>query len=70
MVEESRRATQAVRTRQALDALNEKTRVQRIKSMTLSGIQGKPMGSLALNGCSKRCQIISCAEGGGVDGEG
>ena len=38
-----------MRTRQALDALNERTRVQRIKSMALSGIQGKPTGPLALN---------------------
>lgn len=70
MVEVIPKSRQAVRPRQALDALNERTRVQRIKSMTLSGIQGKPMGSLALNGCSKQCQIIPCAEGGGVGGEG
>jgi hypothetical protein len=42
-----------VRTRQAFDALDERTRVQRIRSMALSGIQGKPTGPLALNGCCK-----------------
>jgi hypothetical protein len=38
-----------VRTRQALNALDERTRVQRIRSVALSGIQGKPMGSVASN---------------------
>ena len=45
MVEESR----AVRTRQTLDALDERTRVQQIRSVALSGIQGKPLGPVASN---------------------
>ena len=38
-----------MQTRQALDALDQRTRVQRIRSMALSRIQGKPTGPLALN---------------------
>jgi hypothetical protein len=42
-----------MRTRQAFHALDERTRVQRIRSMAFSGIQGKPTGPLALKGCCK-----------------
>ena len=38
-----------MRTGQALDALDERTRVERIRRMALSGIQGKPTGPVALN---------------------
>jgi hypothetical protein len=54
-----------MRTRQAFDALDERTRVQRIRSMALSGIQGKPTGPLALKAAAKRYRIISYAKGGG-----
>src|SRR5580692_11940481 len=43
------RSRPAVRTGQALDALDERTRVERIRRMALSGIQGKPTGPVALN---------------------
>ena len=36
-------------TRSALDAADERTRVQRIGSMALSGIQGKTIGPFGLN---------------------
>jgi len=49
MAEESPGAARLCGSGWRWNAIKEKTRVQRIKNMALSGIQGKPMGPFASN---------------------
>ena len=69
MVDEFQGATRQAGLGQALECERGKTRVQRRRKMALREDQGNQRVRLPRTWCRKRCQIISCGEGGGPWGE-